>query len=60
MKMYTKPSVNVIELAIEENIAAIVPKTIYKKKSGVSGSGATYQKTGYDANFSIATTGFEA
>ena len=33
MKTYTKPSINVIELSIEENIAALVPKTIYKKKS---------------------------
>lgn len=35
MKSYTKPSINVIELSIEENIAALVPKTVYKKnKSG--------------------------
>ena len=34
MKTYTKPSINVIELSIEENIAALVPKTIYKKSSG--------------------------
>ena len=34
MKTYTKPSINVIELSIEENIAALVPKTIYKKKNG--------------------------
>ncbi len=33
MKAYTKPSINVIELSIEENIAALVPKTIYKKKN---------------------------
>lgn len=31
MKSYTKPSINVIELSIEENIAALVPKTVYKK-----------------------------
>ena len=31
MKTYTKPSINVIELSIEENIAALVPKTVYKK-----------------------------
>ena len=35
MKVYTKPSINVIELSIEENIAALVPKTIYKKKNTV-------------------------
>ena len=34
MKSYTKPSINVIELSIEENIAALVPKTVYKKKNG--------------------------
>lgn len=34
MKTYTKPSINVIELSIEENIAALVPKTVYKKKNG--------------------------
>ena len=33
MKTYTKPSINVIELSIEENIAALVPKTVYKKNS---------------------------
>ncbi len=33
MKTYTKPSINVIELSIEENIAALVPKTVYKKKN---------------------------
>ncbi len=33
MKSYTKPSINVIELSIEENIAALVPKTVYKKKN---------------------------
>lgn len=33
MKSYTKPSINVIELSIEENIAALVPKTVYKKNS---------------------------
>ena len=33
MKSYTKPSFNVIELSIEENIAALVPMTVYKKKN---------------------------
>lgn len=33
MKTYTKPSINVIELSIEENIAALVPKTVYKQKN---------------------------
>ncbi len=38
MRKYTKPSVEVIELQIAENIAALVPKTIYKSsKSGSSG-----------------------
>ena len=35
MKMYVKPSVNVIELQLKENIAA-VPTTVYKGSSRVS------------------------
>lgn len=35
MKKYVKPSIKVIELAIDENIAALVPKTVYKKKNNV-------------------------
>ncbi|MBQ3181384.1 MAG: hypothetical protein IJB50_01295 [Clostridia bacterium] len=33
MKMYVKPSINVIELQLKENIAA-VPTTVYKGKKG--------------------------
>lgn len=58
MKTYTKPSVNVIELTIEENIAAIVPKTVYKRSSATK---YTYQSTvnDFDAG-SLPTTGFGA
>ena len=35
MKMYVKPSVNVIELQLKENIAA-VPTTVYKGSTRAS------------------------
>ena len=35
MKNYQKPVLEVVELAVAENIAALVPKTIYKR-SGTS------------------------
>ena len=31
MKHYSKPTVEVVELLISDNIAAIAPRTIYKK-----------------------------
>ena len=31
MKNYQKPVLEVVELAVAENIAALVPKTIYKR-----------------------------
>ena len=34
MHKYTKPSIEIIELQIAENIAALVPKTIYKPSKG--------------------------
>ena len=39
MKMYVKPSVNVIELQLKENIAA-VPTTVYKGSSRASAMAA--------------------
>ena len=33
MQKYTKPSIEIIELQIAENIAALVPKTIYKSST---------------------------
>lgn len=33
MKNYQKPVLEVVELAVAENIAALVPKTIYKRSS---------------------------
>ena len=33
MKNYQKPVLEVVELAVAENIAALVPKTIYKRES---------------------------
>jgi len=35
MKNYQKPVLEVVELAVAENIAALVPKTIYKRKAGI-------------------------
>ena len=32
MKKYQKPVLEVVELAVAENIAALVPKTIYKRE----------------------------
>ena len=32
MKNYQKPVLEVVELAVAENIAALVPKTIYKRE----------------------------
>ena len=52
--------VNVFAFATDEIINTIVPKTIYKKTSGISGSNAVYEKIGYDENYSVPTTGFEA
>lgn len=34
MKNYQKPVLEVVELAVAENIAALVPKTIYKRTTG--------------------------
>lgn len=34
MKNYQKPVLEVVELAVAENIAALVPKTIYKRGVG--------------------------
>ncbi len=34
MKNYQKPVLEVVELAVAENIAALVPKTIYKRSVG--------------------------
>ncbi|MBQ2896932.1 MAG: hypothetical protein IJE46_01225 [Clostridia bacterium] len=34
MKKYQKPVLEVVELAVAENIAALVPKTIYKRSAG--------------------------
>ena len=33
MQKYTKPSIEIVELQIAENIAALVPKTIYKSSA---------------------------
>ena len=33
MQKYTKPSIEIVELQIAENIAALVPKTIYKSST---------------------------
>ncbi len=51
MKTYTKPSINVIELSIEENIAALVPKTIYKKKNGKLQANSVVQFDDKDLEF---------
>ena len=34
MKNYSKPTLRVVELQVEEHIAALVPKTIYERKNG--------------------------
>ena len=34
MKNYQKPVLEVVELAVAENITALVPKTIYKRGVG--------------------------
>ena len=34
MKNYQKPVLEVVELAVAENIAALAPKTIYKRAKG--------------------------
>lgn len=44
MKNYQKPVLEVVELAVAENIAALVPKTIYKRDS----VGATLAQKGVD------------
>ena len=36
MKNYQKPVLEVVELAVAENIAALVPKTIYKRTTGTT------------------------
>ena len=36
MKNYQKPVLEVVELAVAENIAALVPKTIYKRSAGAN------------------------
>ena len=36
MKNYQKPVLEVVELAVAENIAALVPKTIYKRATGTA------------------------
>lgn len=51
MKLYVKPSVNVIELQLKENIAA-VPTTVYKGSSRQSAVDA--QKT---VNLALSTEG---
>lgn len=35
MKKYQKPVLEVVELAVAENIAALVPKTIYKRSGNL-------------------------
>ena len=51
MKMYVKPSINVIELQLKENIAA-VPTTVYK---GSKANGYTANK--YDIALNAKNTG---
>ena len=36
MKNYQKPVLEVVELAVAENIAALVPKTIYRRSTGAT------------------------
>ena len=36
MKKYSKPMLQIVELEISEKIAAMVPKTIYRKNSGAA------------------------
>ena len=36
MKNYQKPVLEVVELAVAENIAALVPKTIYKRSASTN------------------------
>lgn len=33
MTRYEKPILNIVELEVKESVAALVPKTIYKKQS---------------------------
>ena len=47
MKTYVKPSVNVIELQLNENIAA-VPTTVYKSSTRTQGTASAIGKTAYN------------
>lgn len=49
MRKYIKPTLQVIELSVNEQIAAMVPKTVYKKGSGSSFSNSFVQNSGLTA-----------
>ena len=53
MKMYVKPSIEVIELQLKENIAA-VPTTVYKGKN-VQTSSKTYALNAANSGLNAAT-----
>lgn len=44
MKNYVKPSINVIELQLKENIAA-VPTTVYKGSTKTAASSASFKRS---------------
>lgn len=50
MRKYEKPTLQVIELSVNEQIAVMVPKTIYTKGSGNTfGSGSLVENSGLTA-----------
>ena len=55
MKNYQKPVLEVVELAVAENIAALVPKTIYKREGAgnkLVAKGVEMYKLGEDEKIS--------
>ena len=42
MKKYESPMLSVIEMNISESIAALVPKTVYKKRPNITNFDSTY------------------
>ncbi len=52
MRKYSKPQLDVIELQIAENIAALIPKTIYRtSRTAPSGGGLDVEFGDKDNDF---------
>ena len=51
MRKYSKPQLELIELQIAENIAALIPKTLYRTRRGTSSGGIDIEFGDKDNDF---------